>query len=349
MSTHVYRDRVTLKDIADKTGYTINTVSRALNDKRDISQETREKIQKIARDMGYIRNNLASALRSGSTKTLALIIGAMNNPFYAILADEIQKEAFLKGYTLIILCSRDDEEIERQAAETAVGRLVDGILFMPGCNYQKTEQFIHDAGVPCVLLNRYIGETFSDTAVCDDEQGGYLAAKHLLEAGHKKIGMLSNRDVPFSFSQRKEGFFRACREAGLDEEDNPVCLASDPDLLLTQLKKWHEQGVTGIFSFCDVEAWNIIDLLQNAGIRVPEDMGVVGFDNIQKWYHFPSSICSVEFDCQLMAEDVVGLLLDRIHHRKLEKQSRVYPTRIVCHGTCGCHCQQNAAQKQKMN
>ena len=97
--------RVTLEDVAKATGYTINTVSRALKNKDDISKETCRYIQKVAREMGYVRNYIASSLRSGRTKTIAMIAGTMSNPFYAVLADLIQREAFRLGYMLMILCS----------------------------------------------------------------------------------------------------------------------------------------------------------------------------------------------------------------------------------------------------
>ena len=123
--------RVTLQDIARATGYTSNTVSRALKDKTDIAPETRKLIQKKAREMGYVRNYIASSLRSGRTKTIALISGTMSNPFYAVLADLIQREAFRLGYSLMILCSLDDPETEISMVEMALSRQVDGILIIP--------------------------------------------------------------------------------------------------------------------------------------------------------------------------------------------------------------------------
>ena len=101
-------DRVTLEDVAKATGYTINTVSRALKNKPDISRQTCLHIQEVAREMGYVRNYIASSLRSGRTKTIALISGTLTNPFYVVLADLLQREAFRLGYSLMILCSQDD-------------------------------------------------------------------------------------------------------------------------------------------------------------------------------------------------------------------------------------------------
>ena len=123
--------RVTLQDVARATGYTANTVSRALKNKPDISAETSKRIQDAARRMGYVRNAMACSLRSGHTRTLGVIVGGMSNPYYGRMTDSIQDAAAEEGYSLLIFCSRDDPELEYQLIETAISRQVDGILLFP--------------------------------------------------------------------------------------------------------------------------------------------------------------------------------------------------------------------------
>ncbi len=168
---------VTLQDIAKATGYTVNTVSRALKNKEDIAQETCERIQKVAREMGYVRNYLASSLRSGRTKTLAMIAGSMTNPFYAILADLIEQEAVRLGYSLVILVSRDDPATELNAVEMALSRQVDGILITPSSFDSPALSVLRSSHVPFVLLSRYQAGARDDCVYCNDEEGGYLAGK----------------------------------------------------------------------------------------------------------------------------------------------------------------------------
>ena len=122
---------VTLEDIAKRTGYSINTVSHALRNKDDIARETRDKIQRVAAEMGYMRNQIASSLRSGRTHVLAVILGGMSNPFYGIMADSIQDAAQSAGYSVMIMCSRDNAEVEYTLVETAISHQVDGILLIP--------------------------------------------------------------------------------------------------------------------------------------------------------------------------------------------------------------------------
>jgi LacI family transcriptional regulator len=321
--------RVTLLDIANATGYTVNTVSRALKNKDDISRETCELIQQKAREMGYVRNYLASSLRSGRTKTLAMIAGSMINPFYAILADLIQQEAGRLGYSLFILCSRDDPEMEMNAVEMALSRQVDGVLITP-CSFDSPAlATLRASKVPFVLLSRYQENTRDDCVYCNDEEGGYLAGKYLLEAGHRKLAMLTYHQVVFSSRERFSGFRRACAEAGIAEEDIFFACPESPDGILPQLCSWMEKGVTGLFSFCDVEAWNTITLLEGAGYRVPGDLTVVGFDNILGYIQFPKPISSVDCHLQEEACAAIDLIRRRIHDPSLPPQQIRLPVSFV--------------------
>ena len=313
-------ERITLQDIANATGYTVNTVSRALKNKEDISRETCRRIQKVAQEMGYVRNYLASSLRSGRTRTLAMIVGSLINPFYAILADLIQQEAARLGYSLLILLSRDNPETEMLAVEMAISRQVDGVLITP-CSFDSPALCtLRSSKVPYVLLSRYQQGAEDDCVYCNDEEGGYLAGKHLLKTGHQKLAMLTYHQVVFSSKERFTGFLRACTEAGLSEENIFFACTEDPRAILDQLKEWIGKGVTGLFSFCDVEAWSTITLLEAAGYRVPGDLTVVGFDNILGYVHFPKPISSVDCHLQEEACHAIDLIRNRIHQPSLPPQ-----------------------------
>ena len=157
--------RITLQDVAKATGYTSNTVSRALKNKPDISVQTREYIQKVAREMGYVRNYIASSLRSGRTKTIAMIAGNMSNPFYAILADLLQREAFRLGYSLMILCAQDEPEMEVSVLEMALSRQVDGVLILPSYAPSPAMEMLRSSGIPYVVPE-LSGEAISAARGC---------------------------------------------------------------------------------------------------------------------------------------------------------------------------------------
>ena len=166
--------RVTMQDIARQTGYSVNTVSHALRNKDDIARETRERIQRVAREMGYMGNQIASSLRSGRTRTLAVILGNMSNPFYGIMADTIQDAAAMRDYSLLFMCSRDRADLEEQMVEAAVARRVDGILLFPTNESLRTVERLKAMGIPFVLMSRALGEGIADSVTCDEAEGARL-------------------------------------------------------------------------------------------------------------------------------------------------------------------------------
>ena len=322
--------RVTLQDVARATGYTVNTVSRALKNKPDISPATCRRIQEVAREMGYVRNYLASSLRSGRTKTLAMIVGGFMNPFYAVLAELMQAEALRLGYGLMIISSRDDPDTEVHAVEMALSRQVDGVLITP-CSFESPAlSLLRSSGVPYVLLSRYLEGQQDDCVICDDEQGGFLAARHLLDRGCRRLAMLSLHHVVFSSRKRLEGFRRACLEAGLSGEDVLYSEPEDGESLLALLRSWVSSGVTGIFCFCDVEAWQVSNLLKNAGIAAPGEVSLVGFDNLQRYMPFADPLCSVDPSLEQEACQAIDLLRSRIHNPSLPPRQIVLPVSLNC-------------------
>ena len=328
------KGRVTLQDIAEATGVTVNTVSRALKNKDDISRETCERIQRVAREMGYVRNYIASSLRSGRTKTIAMISGSMINPYYAILCDLIQREAVRLGYGLMILCSQDDPETEIRVVEMALSRQVDGVLITP-CSFDSPAlSLLRSSGLPFVLLSRYMEGETDDCVICDDWQGGYLAGQHLVEHGHKKLAMISFHHVVFSSRKRFEGFRQACMDGGVSSENIHYAELEDRDRILQQMEQWHTMGVTGIFSFCDVEAWSLITMLENGDAGMEKAFSIIGFDNILGYINFPKPICSIECHLQEEACTAIDLLRNRIHDPSLPQQKKVLPVSLVCRNTC---------------
>ena len=326
--------RCTLQDIADRTGYTVNTVSRALKNKSDISAATREYIRQAADEMGYIRNQMASSLRSGQTKTLGVVVGGMSNPYYSVMTDAIQNVAAEYGYSLFIFCSRDNPELELQVVETAISRQVDGILLFPCRGSGRTIERMKAAGVPYVLMARHLDSPEDDWVVCGEEEGAYLAAKHLIDAGHTRLGFLSSFDVVGSSEWRTHGFLRALEEHGLPRENGLLACCSGEDEIRAQLSTWRQDGVTGIFVFCDLEAWFAVSILHSQGLSIPRDMAIIGFDNIQSILPVPAPLCSVGYDIPAMARSGIDLLRKRIHREDMPAQHITFRPTVVCRGSC---------------
>ena len=328
---------VTLKDIAAATGFSINTVSHALKDREDISLATRETIKETAKKMGYVGNASARFLRSGVSKLIAIILGDLSNPHFSIMVKEIETYFRREGYVSFVMNTDEKSDVERQAILTAAERNVDGILICPTQNSRENLACLRSTGIPFVLIGRRFLQEDCSYVVCDDEHGGYIAARHLLRLGHRRILFLNGPASISSARERRDGYLRAHREASVP---------ADPDLLATTPvtlgnisvdgigEAVLQKKVTAILAFSDLIAFEAITALKRQGIRVPEEISVVGFDNIQSKYPFPVLLTSVTSSNTTMARRASALLLRLLRDRTLPPEQLMLTTQLVVRETC---------------
>ena len=290
-------------------------------------------------------NQIASSLRSGRTKIITVILGNMSNPFYGMMADTLQRTAAARGYSLLIMCSRERADLELELAEAAASRRSDGILLFPTNDSLRTVERLRALKIPLVLMSRTLGDDVADTVISDETHGSYLATRHLIEHGRSNLAFLSRQRIVFSSEKRLRGFMDACDELGIPEENRHSFVsipsaAEDPlsydwqTPIRNQLIQWRSEGVDGIFVFCDVEAWQIQSILQQTPELADWDVGIVGFDNIQVTRLFPMKLCSVDCAFDEMAEQGIDLLRERIHGSTRPPQTIICPVRMVCRGSC---------------
>lgn len=304
--------QATLKDIAEKTGYSINTISRALRDKDDIAADTRARIQQTAQEMGYINNMIASSLRLGYTSTIAVILGDVSNPHFAIMMKEIEERARELGYSSFLINTNEDEALERQAINDALNKNVDGIILCPVQKSEDNIRFLQSTHLPFVLIGRRFQEIDTSYVICNDELGGYLATKHLLDQGHRRILMLHAPTYISSSRERLEGYQRAYREAGLVPDaalmrEIPVTAKGCTEVLGDIVGEG--AGFTAIFAFSDMLAWDVWSCLKQQGCQVPEQISIVGFDHIQSRLSIPyqlSTISSYKARMSLAAVEILA-------------------------------------------
>lgn len=320
---------ITIKDIASKTGYSVNTISRALRDKDDIAVGTREKIKETALELGYVNNMLAASLRLGYTSTLAVILGDIANPHFAIMMKEIEVCARKYGYTSFFLSTNEDEELEFNAIQSALNKNVDGIIICPAQKTRHNLEYLKKAGVPFVLIGRRDSE-FS-YVVCNDEMGGYQATKALIDAGHSNILLLHGAIYISSARERLEGYRRAYKEAGIPIDESLIrevpVTASGCEGLLQQLEK-EGRKFSAVFAFSDMLAWEAWCCLQERGILVPQDCSVVGFDHIQSRLSLPFKLTSISTYKGRMSTAAAEILIRQIKEKN-EKEQLVIDTALA--------------------
>ena len=324
--------KITLKDIAIRTGYSINTVSHALAGKTDISAATREEICRIADEMGYIRNTAASGLRSGKSRAIALILPDVANPNFIIMFRGIEAFFREKSYTVFVLNTDEDPKLERDAIRAALAQNADGIILCPTPGDEKDLAYLQSTDVPFCLIGRQ-ASVETDFVTCDDALGGYLAAKHLLDAGHRRLAFFNGDSRISTARERLAGIERACREQGvaLPKEHQLTLSVKTGGSNRAQMRQFLQEhpGVTALIAFSDLLAFEAISVLEEMGRTVPQDLSVVGFDNICSDFSFSPALSSVSVSKKTMAAAAAELLWSKIQGNTPCERQIVLPTKLI--------------------
>jgi LacI family transcriptional regulator len=308
---------VTLRDIAAATGFTMNTISRALKGKEDISARTRALVQREARRMGYIPNALAASLRSGKTKTISVIIPDISDPLFAIMVRDIEARLKEKDFDLFIQNTDEDDELERRAIRAAIGKKIDGVIICPCQKSAANIALMRDNGIPFVLMCRRFARGTDDYVVADDVRGGYLATRHLIQRGHRDILYLNAPSHISSARERLQGYRQALLESGISYRkalvrEVPIRGGECSRTLQVLLKA--RVPFTSVFCFSDLMAWEAISFLQGKGRAVPRDVAIVGFDDIQSRLYYPYPLTSVGYGKKKIADMSVDTLMKIIEN-----------------------------------
>lgn len=329
-------ERVKLKDIADACGYTVNTVSRALRDDERLPASTRAQIRKKARELGYIRNSMASALRSGKSHTVAVIVNDLHNLHFCNMLSKMDRSLRQAGYNMMILCMQLNEALGEQLIRTAISHSVDGILYFPYHNNQRHIEYMEKNGVPFVLLDRWIQNVVTDNVRCDDRQGGRLAGEHLARLGHRRFLFLSGVNQSSSQLDRLDGFLEAIREFGCTEEAVRIVPGEDVEQALEAMeigRLLYPLNYTAIVCFRDEIAYPTVSALMERGYAVPRDFSVISFDHLCGETPYLPRLTSIYAAQEDVATRGVELLLNRIADPKLPPQVVILPVRVFDEGT----------------
>jgi len=328
--------RITLKDVAERCGYTANTVSRALRNDEKLPENTRRTIQRLAREMGYVPNRSARVLRYGSSHTVAVIVNDINNPYYANLLSQMDQELKARGYHLMILCVQLDEKLADEMIQLAISQSVDGILFFPFSN-ERHIHALHESGIPFVLIDRWIPGVEADIARIDDFGGGYALARHLIELGHRRFLYMAGPFVNSSQIDRQSGIAHAMEEAGLDLQKQLRVIEWDaipgnatPEDVVPLLEPF---DYTAIIAFNDVLAYHALNALNAKELCVPEDISLAGFDHIRWRSTYLPPLTSIAAKEQGVASAAIEMLFERMENPGLPFRHRVMPVRIHMDGT----------------
>ena len=334
----------TSRDIADLAGVSQATVSRALRNSPLVREETRSRIQQIARDLNYFVNRNAAGLRTHQSNTIALLLfdetggeESQINPFFLSMLGYITRSAASFGYDVLISMQQlsDDWHIEYQASHRADGLILLG--YGDYITYREKLAALARANTRFTIWGPTVNEQPGHSIGCDNVNGGFQATRHLLDAGRKKIAFLGNttRRCP-EFAARYEGYLEAHADTGLMSSAE---LKADCDNLDKHGYRAIEQLLASgaefdaVFAVTDAVAIGAMRALQDNGFAVPEDVAVVGFDDMPLAAHVTPALTTVRQDIRQASEGLVASIVGLIERKPVE--STLMAPRLIVRDSCG--------------
>ena len=335
--------RVTIDDVAARAGVSTATVSRVLSGISRGRPPTRERVLSAARDLDYRPSGVARSLKMRTTHTLGLLVTDIQNPFFPELVRAIEDRAHEHGYALLLGNGAEDPEREAAYLELLASQRVDGVLIAATSLPERHARWLMRATIPTVLVNCQIADGSLPAALSDNRNGGRLAAEHLLGLGHRAFGVISVSNGDPAGEERERGVSDALAAAGLDLEALSVAAgdshvqggeAAMQELLVDR------PGLTAIVCYNDLMAIGALRALRAAGDRVPADVSVVGFDDIDLAAYAEPPLTTIAQDTTALGRWAVDRLLGSIRaarEGRADEPLRVVrvPVRLVVRASTG--------------
>lgn len=327
----------TIREVAEQAQVSVATVSHVINRTRFVDPETQERVHQAIKTLGYRPNLLARSLRRRETHTIGLLVPDNANPFFAEFARVVEDAGFAQGYS-VILCNSDRSETKEETyVDVLLAKQVDGLIVISSTDRVDLLQRVIDVGVPLVVFDRNLADLSVSQVLVANEEGGYLAGKYLVGLGHRRFACIGGPSDANPSWGRVLGFTRALREAGITLPPEAIVpgdfrYAGGEAGMHTLFDR--ALDFTALFAANDLMAIGAMITLQRAGLRVPADVSVIGFDNILQGANMIPALTTIEQPVNELGQATVRLLLDQILKRTTEPQSLTIPTRLIERESC---------------
>lgn len=338
-----------MKDVAELAGVSVTTVSHVLNKTRYVDKSLVRRVETAVKSLGYQPNALARGLRRKETRMLGMVVPDNSNPYFAELARSIEDACFECDYN-VILCNSDEDPVKERAYLSLLAeKRVDGIVFVASGNDRTGVQAVLQQKIPMVVLDRELNGTKCDSILVDNRAGGCRATQHLLLGNHQRIGCVSGPTNLVSARERLQGYHDAFTKARL---------RVDPKWI--QPGDFHIEGgytavqglldlpnpITAIFAANDLMAIGVLRGIAARGLRVPEDIAVVGFDGIALGRYTQPPLTTMAQPIREIGKLATELVLSRVNGERKEPRIHRLETRLVVRTSCGIIRQKRAGSKR---
>lgn len=327
------RRKVTLKQIAKELDVSISTVSKSLRDSPEISEDTRQKVQAFAKLYNYKPNLIALSLKNKKTKTIGIIIPEIVHHFFATVISGIEHVANEHGYNVIVTLSDESFDKEVINMEMLANGSIDGFIMSLSKETQYRKDFHHiteviNQGMPVVMFDRVTNDILCDKVIIDDNLAAYEAVQNLINKGFRKIALITTVDYVSVGKLRTEGYIKALKTNDLKVDENLIVKIEDIDNCSDEIENLISNNeIDAVFAVNELFAVTAIKAAKNIGIKVPEDLAIIGFtDGIISKYSSPS-ITTVSQNGIKMGGKAAKMLIERLESEEEEEEH--YKTEVI--------------------
>ncbi|MDT7014750.1 ribose utilization transcriptional repressor RbsR [Levilactobacillus namurensis] len=319
--------KVTIRDLAEAAGVSVTTVSQILNGKGErFSLDTRRRVHQLQEEMGYVPDFNARNLIMKSAQTIGVLVPNLGNPFFSMFIKGVQSASRQRQFIPLIFGANHDEKLESYYLQELIKRAVDGLIIASASiTGEAIDNILKKNGIPYLLIDQNGGPSMDGVRI-DDDRGGQLAAQHLLAFGHRRIAVVMPQNATQNLRIRLAGFRQALAQAQVTLTDADIILSP-----MTKLGGYQATAAvlkrhpTAVFAINDETALGLMRGFHERGIRVPQDISVLGYDDIDLDEYVVPRLSSVHQPVVTMGEQATELLINRIHNRRQAAQVVALP------------------------
>ncbi len=346
------KKQVTLSDIAARSGVAAMTVSRVVNGSGYVSEETRKRVQAAVSEMNYRRNGLARNLKRQRTETVGLVLGDLSNPYSTELANAVRESLSFRGYNLFICISEHSAKEDIAAFESLVDHNVDGIIVATRANPEGDARLesIANSNLPIVVVGRDFRHESVDHVSADNFTGGFEATQHLIDLGHTRIAFIGAGFENRGSLKRLQGYLKALDTHGIAVDERLITgrKGSTSDVPGYSTEKIGYEGMkrllslpnppTAVFARNDFTAVGAMSAIKEAGLSIPNDIAIVGFDDTPLAVHTMPALTTVRQPMRLQGQLAAEMLLKRISNESvIEREERILGCELIVRDSTVAH------------
>ena len=329
---------VTLVEIARAAGVSVSTVSRALSKGNyPLKEETRQRILELAEEMGYKPNLVARSLQSNRSHIVGVVVDRMQSPFAAATVQGIQDGLRNEGYSISIAYSNRDQELAEEAINAFYSRQVDGIIILNSWLHHFNDRILKLQNRPFIFVNRLFSNCISNCVGPGDYMGAQIATQHLVDLGHQRIGIINGLADWIEAQNRLAGYRNILLEHDLPVDNVLIKQGDwgvDSGYRATQELLSLEERPTAIFAANDMMALGAIYAIQDAGLCIPEDIAIVGYDDRDFSAWIRPALTTIQMPSYEMGQSAARLLLKQFSGEELEDATQI-PGKLIVRQSCG--------------